>query len=55
MERYQRIGTATCANKIELFQYLSGVIAQSTFGEGKVVITTYDKNILQTPADDPVV
>ena len=30
-------------NKIELFQYLSGVIAQFAFDEGKVVITTFDK------------
>ena len=43
-------------NKIELFQYLSGVIALSDFDEGKVVITTSDKNILQNPcADNPVV
>ena len=43
-------------NKTELFQYLSGVIAKSVFDEGKVVITTYDKNILHNPcADDPVI
>ena len=35
---YLRNGT----NKIELFHYLSGVIAQSVFDEGKVVFTTYD-------------
>ena len=34
-------------NKIELFQYLSGMIAQSNFDEGKLVITISDKKILQ--------
>ena len=43
-------------NKIELFQYLSGVIAQSVFDEGKVVVTTFDENVLQNScADDPMV
>ena len=35
---YLRNGT----NKIELFHYPSGVIAQSVFDEGKIVFTTYD-------------
>ena len=49
---YLRNGT----NKIELFHYLSGVIAQSVFEEGKVGFTTYDTNILQNShADDPVI
>ena len=43
-------------NKMELFQYLSGVIAQSVFDEGKVIITTCDENVLQNlRADNTVV
>ena len=42
-------------NKMELFQYLSGVIAQSAFDERKVVITTCDKNVLQNPCADNIV
>ncbi len=43
------------ANKIELFHYLSRVIARSAFGEGKIVITTFDENVLRNPCDDDVV
>ena len=38
------------------FQYLSRVIAQCIFDEGKVVLTPSDENVLQNPCtDDPVV
>ena len=33
----------------------SGVIAQSAFDEGKVIITTCDKNVLQNPCADNIV
>jgi len=36
------------ANKTELFQYLSRVIAQSAFDEGKIIITTYSMTQLCT-------
>ena len=36
-------------NKMELFQYLSGVIAHTVFTEGKVIITTCEENVLQNP------
>ncbi len=39
------------ANKIELFHYLSRVIARSAFGEGKIVITTFDETVLRNPCD----
>ncbi len=45
-------------NKVELFQYLSGVIAQFIFNEGSVVITTWEENVRQNPAPsdyDPVI
>ena len=43
-------------NKIEIFQYLSRVISQSVFDEGRVVITTLDETVLQNSCtDDPVV
>ena len=49
---YQRNET----NKMELFQYLSGVIAQSVVDEGKVVITTCNENVLlNLRADNTVV
>ena len=44
------------ANKTELFQYLSGVIAQSAFDMGKVVFKTFDTTVHRNPcADDPVI
>jgi len=46
----------TFAMQHELFQYLSGVIAQSAFDEGKIVITTYDTTVYRNPcADDDMV
>ena len=37
------------SNKVELFHYLSVAIARTVFGEGKVVISTLDENVLGSP------
>ncbi len=37
------------SNKVELFHYLSVAIAQTVFGEGKVVISILDEHVLGSP------
>ena len=36
-------------NKTELFTYLADIIANTVFTEGKIIITTCGKNVLQNP------
>ena len=37
------------SNKVELFHYLSVAIAHTVFCEGKVVISTLDEIVLESP------
>ena len=37
------------SNKVALFHYLSVAMAQTVFGEGNVVISTLDGNVLGSP------